>query len=218
MKQIKYKRKNIIILILIIFIIIVISMLIKSKKNSFKDDLIFFKIFNQAQDGNYQKRETQNQLISEGIYLDNENYNNESENYKQYIMEVSYKNIDLKNINLVETIDNKTLVNEKIAPGTKGEFEILIRSNEKLKYQIKFESQNQKPQNLIFYINGKNQKYSKLEDMEEELNGEIINKEQKIHINWEWIYDDESKNDMQDTQDGMNIEKYNFDIYTIGEE
>lgn len=217
MKRTKYKTKNIMILILIIFIIIIISisMLIKSKKTLFKDDLIFFKIFNQTQNKSIENQEKVN---LEEIYFNNFNYNNESKNYKQYIMNVSYKDIDLKNINLIETIDNKTLLNEKIAPGTKGEFEIIIKANQKLKYQIKFESKNEKPQNLIFHIKGINKNYARLEDMEKDLKGETINKEEKIHINWEWKYNTNIQNDKQDTQDGVNIKKYNFNIYTIGEE
>ena len=73
----------------------------------------------------------------------------------KYVFNVSYKNIDFKNIKLIDTFDEDTLINKKIAPGTYGKFQILLQTNEKTNYQIKFEDENDKPKNLIFRLNEK---------------------------------------------------------------
>ena len=54
----------------------------------------------------------------------------------------------------MDTIDKKTLVKEKIAPGTKGHFEIILISNRDINYKVIFENLNEKPQNLVFSIKG----------------------------------------------------------------
>ena len=46
--------------------------------------------------------------------------------------------MNFKSINLLDTYDRTTSINEKIAPGTKGSFYIQLNSNQNLKYQIKF--------------------------------------------------------------------------------
>lgn len=91
----------------------------------------------------------------------------------------------------------------------------MLETNEKIGYQINFESKNKKPKNLKFKIEGKERKYEKLEDMQEELKGEI-NKNKSIIIHWEWEYEKNLKHDVQDTKDGINIKEYNFIIYAIG--
>ena len=42
------------------------------------------------------------------------------------------------------------------------------------------------------------------------------NKTKKIEINWEWPYEINEKENIQDTKDGKNIEKYAFEICAIG--
>lgn len=100
--------------------------------------------------------------------------------------------------------------------GTKGAFEIWLQTNEKINYQIKFESKNDKPKNLSFKIDEKDRKYERLEDMEQELKGEI-NENKKIVIHWEWEYEKDEMQNLQDTKDGENIKRYNFTIYAIGQ-
>ena len=65
-----------------------------------------------------------------------------------------------------------------------------------------------------------------LKDLEESLNG-IIEKnisEKQIEIFWEWKLetgssDEEKKiNNIQDTKDGIELEKYNFDIIVVGDQ
>lgn len=68
---------------------------------------------------------------------------------------------------------------------------------------------------MNFKIDGKDRKYQRLEEMEQELKGEM-NKNKNIIIHWEWEYEKNVTQNLQDTQDGENIKKYNFVIYVIG--
>ena len=88
--------------------------------------------------------------------------------------------------------------------------------NEKINYRIEFESKNEKPKNLNFNIEGKDKKYSNLEELSKELRG-TIQKDTIITIQWEWEYEQNEFNNRQDTQDGISLKKYNFTIFVIGE-
>lgn len=105
---------------------------------------------------------------------------------------------------------------KKLHLGTRGKFEIFLETNEKIRYQINFKSKNEKPKNLRFQIEGKDRKYEKLEDMEQELKGEISN-HKSIVIDWEWEYSKNLEDDRQDTEDGKNIKQFQFSIYAIGQ-
>ena len=180
------KKKHTIILIIITIIFILFIFLIqhlKKQNNQFQDDIIFFKSFN------FGKNEI-----------------------TKVVFDVSYYNIKLKAINLANTINKNTLVNEKIEPGTSGRFEIVLKTNQKIKYQVKFKSQNEKPENLVFKIEGKDRKYKTLEEIEQELKGEI-EKDKTIFINWEWEYEVNSIQNKQDTKDGEKLKQYIFTIY-----
>ncbi len=196
------KKKHTIIIIIIIFILsIFLIQHLKKQNNKFQDDIIFFKSFNFGKNQTNQENSNQNQ-----------NYNNE---IAKVVFDVSYHNIKLKAINLANTIDKNTLVNEKIEPGTSGRFEIVLKTNQKIKYQVKFKSQNEKPENLVFKIEGKDRKYKTLEEIEQELKGEI-EKDKTIFINWEWEYEVNSVKNKQDTKDGEKLKQYIFTIYAIG--
>ncbi len=52
--------------------------------------------------------------------------------------------------------------------------------------------------------------------MEAQLKGKIT-KHKNIKINWEWEYEKDKTKDMQDTKDGENIKKFNFEIYAVGQ-
>ena len=80
---------------------------------------------------------------------------------------------------------------------------------------MKIESKNDKPKNLNFKIEGKDKKYNSLEEMENELQGQIT-KNKSIIIDWEWKYENNTNENMQDTKDGENLKKYNFTIYVTG--
>ena len=211
------KKKKIAILIIVISLAFVLIILFQIKniysKTDFQDYLIFFKFY-----GN-------------GKSLINDESNNKYEKmqYEEFIereefyFEVLNKNVELRNINLLESVNSKTLVKEKIAPGTKGEFSIILFSNRNLKYQINFKSENEKPYNLKFYIKEENKKYRTLEELQENLKGKIKKGDiQAINIGWEWEYETNDNNsklqNIQDTLDAIRIQKYNFTINVIGEQ
>ena len=90
-------------------------------------------------------------------------------------------------------------------------------SNKDIEYTINFISLNSKPKNLMFEIEGRNEEYQSLEDLQDDLIGSINENEVKtISINWYWKYDNNSKEDVQDTKDGREIQKYNFEILVSG--
>ena len=60
---------------------------------------------------------------------------------------------EVQTIELNTTSNNETLLNNKIAPGTNGSFDITLDSTNSdvgIDYTIKFEEQNSKPKNLLF--------------------------------------------------------------------
>ena len=214
----KHKTKIMLALIIIIILCIFFFQKEKNINDKFQDDIIFFKKF---YFGKNKESTSKTQKISDfeyEIYTDIKEQQMDSINdkaEKEIVFNVSYENIKFENVNLSQTINKQTLINEKIAPGTSGSFEILLETNEKIKYQIKFESKNDKPQNLVFQIDGKDRKYKKLEDMEQELQGEI-DENKRIKINWEWSYEGNKEKNEQDTRDGENLSKYNFIVFALG--
>lgn len=200
----KIATKSVIILILIILFIKIFFLKELSKIPAI-DDFLFLK------------------LLSNGtLNKDSCQINNSKEEYK---FKINYNNIDFKSINLAETINRETLVYEKIAPGTSGSFNILLESNQNIKYKIQFCSINEKPKNLKFKAL-KNQEIigdtNTLEELSKKLTG-YINKNEKVNITikWYWNFEnnqDEENTNMQDTKDSENIRRYQFNIYTLGEE
>lgn len=202
-------KKKIIFKLILILILIILFIIIFFSKNSMNidkfDDFLFIKIF------------------SNGISQTNNIENNKNE--KIYNFKISYKNLNFKSLNLVDTIDKNTLIYEKIAPGTSGSFDILLYSNQNLKYRIEFHSINDKPKNLKFMALKNNQileETNTLEELSRRLVG-YINKDENINITikWYWNYEDkknEEVTDIQDTKDSEKIKKYQFDVYALGEE
>ena len=157
----------------------------------------------------------------QGQYLQKNDIKNtpKEEVTPQYVFDITYKDTNFTNINLIDTIKSKTLVDEKIAPGIKGEFDIIIKTNKDTKYQIYFISQNEKPKNLEFKIDKTEISTNRLEDLKEYLHGNLKKGETKtITIKWNWNYENELEGNIQDTKDAKNIDKYVFDIYTYGEQ
>ncbi len=188
------KYKKIICTIILIIMLIIFGLLLKKvDANSQQDDILFFKLFGSSS-------------------TSTSNVNNE------IVFDMSNKNKDTKNINLLETVNTQFLVQEKIAPGSKGNFSIKIVDNEKYEeaknYNITFKSKNAKPQNLYFYLNdNEDEKYATLEEMQNVIEQKLNNKKQKeIIINWKWEYNNSNEGNKQDTADGMKIKEYNFDI------
>lgn len=198
------KNKNIkrlmivIILIFLIFKIVCSNLKFDSIKN---DDFLFLKFLVNGQ------KDSIDNLNQKSIYKFN----------------VDYKDMNLKSINLLDSVDKTTFVYEKIAPGSRGEFEIELNSNQNLIYRIEFKSNNAKPQNLNFKVLKDNvflDEANTLEKLSESMKGNI-NKNQKIiyKIEWYWEFQnsqDLEKVDIQDTNDAKKINRYNFDVYTYG--
>ena len=190
-----------IILLISITIIIILNSNIKLFQS---DDYIFLKIF--------QKTNNENKI----------DYN-KKESEENYIFKVDLKNIDIKQIDLMKTVDKNTCLNKKIAPGTSVNFNILLNTNKKSKNKIYFQSVNEKPQNLYFKAikDGKEiAKTQTLEELSEKLDGNIVKKEKiKINIQWYWNFENNKANsDIQDTEDSKKIKRYQFNLYALGEE
>lgn len=189
------KKKNLIIAI-IIFLIIVICIIRKNDFKEFKDDIIFFK--------NYYSSMEENRRETNGNDFTN-------------IIEVSTRKYNKKKVSLFSNLTNQIGWNKIIYPGTGGEIPIKLYGVENLKYKIIFKSKNQKPENLVFMANGK--EYKTLEELGDDLTGNLQKGEIKeLLVNWKWEYDISKEQDIQDTIDGKQIEKYNFEIITKGEE
>ena len=133
----------------------------------------------------------------------------------------------VEQINLASTYDNETLVNNKIAPGTSGSFNIIVDatgSEVGINYDITFTEEENKPQNLRFEYN--NKEYNSVKELQEDLSGTInANDEDKtrtLNVKWKWDYETGEKpgviadNDKKDTFDGMNIQNYTFDVIVTG--
>ena len=204
MKILNNKLKIIKLSIILLISITIIIILNSNIKLFQSDDYIFLKIF--------QKTNNENKI----------DYDN-TEIEENYIFKVDLKNIDIKQIDLMKTVNKTTWLNKKIAPGTSGNFNILLETNKDSKYKIYFQSVNEKPQNLYFKAikNGKEiAKTQTLEELSEKLDGNIAKKEKiKINIQWYWNFENNKANsDIQDTEDSKKIKRYQFNLYALGEE
>lgn len=195
------KKHKKIIHIVIVLIMLVLIGYIFSKRSGYQnlyDDILFLNFFKK-----------QNEEIETST---------QAEEQKQYIFTLDCKNTHFRNIDLVETIDNKTLVNEKIAPGVEGEFQIVLEANEDTNYNVIFQSKNSKPKNLKFENIETNTQKEYLEELNPELTG-TLNKDEKkvITIHWFWQYENTEEENQQDTLDSQNIQAYEFLIYANGQ-
>ena len=196
-KQIKKKKS--IIITLIILLIIGIYFLLKKDNIFFKDDIIFFKNLYSSINNTKENKDT----------VKNDNSNNYN------IIKVSTKKQTTKEMSLFSNLNNQINWNKIIYPGTSGKFEIKLYGQENLQYEVTFKSKNQKPKNLVFKQNGK--EYETLEELGENLKGNLQKDEiRNIVIEWKWEYETNEKQDMQDTKDGEEISKYNFEITVKG--
>lgn len=222
----KKRKKETAIIIFIICILFIVWMINSIKYSFLQEDLIFFQLFSSVKQSNNKienSKEIESQITDEttrtatNTSIDRQSSKSQNTNQIQFIFDVQYKHTKLTGVNLLDTVDNKTLVYEKIAPGTSGGFDIVLKSNQQIHYKIQFESENEKPENLQFYTSNNTQKYNTLEELGETLEGNIAQNEEKIvPIFWEWIYEKSKESDMQDTFDAQNIQQYNFLIYVQG--
>lgn len=133
----------------------------------------------------------------------------------------------ITNINLSNTFNKETLIDNRIAPGTSGSFDIVIDasgSDVGIDYDVKFQNETGKPSNLVFIY--ENHIVQTIKDLEEYLTGRInANDEEKVRtltINWEWNYETGTNeeqiniNDNKDTEDGINLKSLSFDVIITG--
>ncbi len=139
---------------------------------------------------------------------------------------VNGSNTVMETINLAQTYDEKTLSNNAIAPGTKGSFDIVIdtrKSNTAIDYNVNFENETGKPNNLKFSYG--DVQVSSIKELESCLKGRInANDEEKVKtltIKWEWPYETGektaiNKSDSIDTENSKNMGRYSFDVIVTG--
>lgn len=140
---------------------------------------------------------------------------------------VNDKEEQIQTIHLNSTINNNTLVNNKIAPGTQGSFQIKLDATDAevgIDYVIRFENESNKPTNLKYEYENKN--YTSLNELQKDLTGTInandSNKTKIITINWSWPYETGTTaeqiaaNDKIDTQNAKSIRNYTFNIVVTG--
>lgn len=126
-----------------------------------------------------------------------------------------------KNVKLTNLVDKETLVNGKIAPGTSGEIIIDIDgsgSEVDMDYSVNFINEKNKPNNIVFtYGVSKAKSLSEFDNIQ----GHIAHDEpqtRRILIEWVWEYEtgkeseEITANDIIDTQDGITLDEYTFDI------
>lgn len=219
------KRKNRILAILTIIILCMFIFINIRGFKEFQKDILFLKFLNGSLNYEDTSEENLDYLNAKNIDL---NIKNSSENIEivtnesrenQYVFEIEYKNMNFQNIDLIDTLKSETLVNEKIAPGIKGNFDIIIYSNHNAHYYVNFTSKNNKPHNLKFNIIGTNIETNSLEELSTYLKGDIEKEGKRIiKIGWEWQYENGDIGNLQDTNDAKTITEYSFDINAKGEE
>lgn len=144
-----------------------------------------------------------------------------------WVFKVNGQEDSVQSVDLLSTYNNETLINNKVAPGTSGSFNIVVDatgSEVGVDYDITFLNESEKPQNLVFLYNDNT--YTTIQDLEQDLLGTINaneeNKTRTITIDWEWQYETGSneneiaQNDLIDTQNAKQLENYSFDIRVTG--
>lgn len=136
----------------------------------------------------------------------------------QWAFNVNGNSSAMDTISLSKTYNASDLVNGKIAPGTKGAFNILVDatgSEVGVDYAVTFSDETNKPSNLKFKYCG--HEASSLEELQQYTLGTIFaNDEVKTHtltIEWEWPY---SGDDNLDTANGMANLDYTFNVCVVG--
>ena len=141
----------------------------------------------------------------------------------RWSFKVNGQDEEVQTINLASTCNNETLIDNKIAPGTEGNFKIIVDgtgSDVGIDYSIKFENESTKPQNLKFKYDEK--EYNSIAELQKDLTGTINTndpeKTKTLSIDWKWAYEtgenleEITQNDKIDTQNAKNISNYTFDV------
>ena len=145
-------KKRLLMIFLFAFMIIVFILFGNNMKfsSSLCDDILFLRFF--------QNSEKENELNNMPV---------------QYVFDVSWKNVNFSNASLIGALDAKNVIEEKIAPGLEGVFDIIIKSNHNTKYSVEFKSKNEKPKNLKFQDIDTKKEADSLEDLQNFLCGSI---------------------------------------------
>ena len=202
------KSKKRYVMIIMIFMCIILFIINFMRYEFLQEDLLFFQFFN-SKDQSESKINGKKDVVEE--------FTERGTSIKIISFHIQYQNRKLKALNLKDTVNNKTLIYEKIAPGTSGRFDILLTSNKDLNYKIEFESKSEKPTNLQFYTSENGKSYHTLEELGEDLTGMVLRKEEKtIPVYWKWEYEISEEQNKQDTLEAEKIREYHFLIYVQG--
>lgn len=158
--------------------------------------------------------------------------------YKSIKIDTVKTSIARWNFNSKNTLANINLSNEKISPGSSGQFEIEVDATDSevaVEYEIKVENETNIPRNMTFYTETKDEngnivkteeKSSFAEIATENLKGTIPvesnNQKRTIVVHWNWPFneDDETSTDSEDATLQVNNEIVSldcgFDIQIIG--
>lgn len=140
-------------------------------------------------------------------------------NENTYLLNLSDKKLDFEVINLWDTVSPQTIMKEKVAPGTQGEFNLILQAKETVNYQLKINSLSNKPQNLQFQEKTTGKTVNQLEELESVLSGTLEKQKSETYsIHWIWKYETNQEKDKQDTKDGKELEKYQFEINAMIEQ
>ncbi len=145
----------------------------------------------------------------------------------KWYFKVNESSEEIQNIKLASIQNLATVAKNKIAPGTKGSFDIIVDCTEaqvRIQYDIKFENETVKPTNLKFKY--KDHECNNLSELEEFLSGQS-NQDDQVKklthtIEWEWPFEtgsseeEKARNDKIDTQESQTITDYSFDIVVTG--
>lgn len=158
--------------------------------------------------------------------------------YKSIKIDTIKTSIARWNFNSKNTLANINLSNDKIAPGSNGQFEIEVDATDSevaVEYEIKVENETNIPRNMTFYTETKDEngnavkteeKNSFAEIAAENLKGiipvEANNQKRTIVVHWNWPFneEDETSIDSEDATLNENIVSLDcgFDIQIIGKQ
>ena len=130
----------------------------------------------------------------------------------------SYNQADtIANLKLAQTCNANTLVNGKIAPGTSGNFDIIVNvegADVAIKSEIEFEAENENelPENLDVKLDGNDWDFSKIEDT---IAANAGTKTITHTVTWNWPYETQN-GDASDTTAGQNGFNYEYNITATG--
>ena len=136
----------------------------------------------------------------------------------KWVFAVNGNTSTMETISLSNTYKDADLTNGKIAPGTKGSFDIIVDatgSDVGVDYSVSFSDETNKPANLKFKYAGR--EASTLQELSPYIIGTIdanaTSKTQTKKIEWEWSY---TGDDEADTATGIADLDYTFNVTVTG--